>query len=92
MKNNIYSDRVLTSNLKKSFETALKKAEIENFSFHTVRHTCMSYLAQMSLTPLQIKGHGGHKDIISVMRYAHLDPQLTKRTSNILREKIYGNG
>ena len=52
MKNNIYSDRVLTSNLKKSFETALKKAEIENFSFHTVRRTCMSYLAQMSLTPL----------------------------------------
>ena len=39
MKNNIYSDRVFTSNPRKSFETALKKAEIENFSFHTVRRT-----------------------------------------------------
>ena len=92
MKNNIYSDRVFPSNPRKAFEKALKRAGIKNFSFHTLRHTCMSYLAQKILTPLEIKDHGGHKDIKSVMRYAHLDPRLTKRTLNKFREKLYGNG
>ena len=47
MKNNIYSDRVFTSNQRKAFEKALERADIKNFSFHTVRHTCISYLAQI---------------------------------------------
>lgn len=90
MKNNIYSDHVFTSNPRKSFQTALRNANIKDFSFHTIRHTCMSYLAQMSATPFELKGHGGHKDIKSVERYAHLDPELTKRTSEKLRAKKYG--
>ena len=92
MKNNIYSDHVFTSNPRKAFATAMRNANIKDFSFHTIRHTCMSYLAQMSATPFELKGHGGHKDIKSVERYAHLDPELTKRTSEKLRAKIYGNG
>ena len=92
MKNNIYSDHVFTSNPRKAFATAMRNANIKDFSFHTIRHTCMSYLAQTSATPFELKGHGGHKDIKSVERYAHLDPELTKRTSNKLRAKIYGNG
>jgi len=90
MKNNIYSDRVFTSNPRRAFATAMRNANIKDFSFHTIRHTCMSYLAQMSATPFELKGHGGHKDIKSVERYAHLDPELTKRTSEKLRAKIYG--
>ena len=92
MKHNIYSGHVFTSNPRKAFATAMRNANITDFSFHTIRHTCMSYLAQMSATPFELKGHGGHKDIKSVERYAHLDPELTKRTSEKLRAKIYGNG
>jgi integrase len=91
-KNNIYSDHVFTSSPRKSFETALSNAKIKDSYFHTIRHTCMSYLAQMRATPFELKGHGGRKDIKSVERYAHMDPQLTKRTSEKLRAKIYGNG
>ena len=91
-KNNIYSDHVFTSSPRKSFETALRNANIKDSYFHTIRHTCMSYLAQMRATPFELKGHGGRKDIKSVERYAHMDPQLTKRTSEKLRAKIYGNG
>ena len=90
MKNNISTNHVFVSNPRKAFETSLKRANIENFSFHTIRHTCMSYLAQMSATPLELKIHGGHKDIKSVERYAHFDSELTKRTSEKLRAKIYG--
>ena len=92
MKHNIYSGHVFTSNPRKAFATAMRNANITDFSFHTIRHTCMSYLAQMSATPFELKGHGGHKDIKSVERYAHLDPELTKRTSEKLRAKSYGNG
>ncbi len=89
MKNNIYSDRVFTSNPRRAFVKALKRADIKNLSFHSVRHTCMSYLAQMSLTPLEIIGHGRHKYIKSVTRYAHIDPLLTMRTSIKLRETFW---
>jgi len=86
----INSDRVFISNPRKAFETALRRAKIKDFSFNTIRNTCMSYLAQMSATLLELKAYGGHKDIKSVERYSHFDPQLTKRTSNLLRAKIYG--
>ena len=42
-----------------AFATAMRNANIKDFSFHTIRHTCMSYLAQMSATPFELKGHGG---------------------------------
>ena len=92
MKTQIYSDSVFISDPKRAFRTALKRAEIKDFSFHTIRHTSLSYLAQEGATPFELKAHGGHKDIKSVERYAHLDKQLTRRTAEKMRRKIYGNG
>ena len=46
-------------------------------------------MAQEGATPFELKAHGGHKDIKSVERYAHLDKQLTRRTAEKMRRKIY---
>ena len=48
------------------FETALKRAEIKDFSFHTIRHTAMSYLALEGTIAFELKALGGHKNIKSV--------------------------
>jgi integrase len=70
LKHQIYSESVFYSDPKKAFRTALKRAEIKDFSFHTIRHTTMSYLAQEGATAFELKAQGGHKDIKSVERYA----------------------
>ena len=52
----------------------------------------MSYLAQEGATAFELKAQGGHKDIKSVERYAHLNAQLSKNAAEKMRRKVYGNG
>ena len=92
MANQIYSNKIFTADPRRAFKTALKRAEIKDFSFHTIRHTAMSYLAQEGATAFELKAQGGHKDIKSVERYAHLNSQLSKSAAEKMRRKIYGNG
>ena len=73
------------------FETTLKRAEIKNFSFHTIRHTTMSYFAKEGATAFELKAQGCHKYIKSVERYAHLNSQLSKSAAEKMRSNIYVN-
>ena len=91
IKHQIHSDKVFNADPKRAFRTALKRARIEDFSFHTIRHTAMSYLAQEGATAFELKAQGGHKDIKSVERYAHLNKQLSKSAAEKMRRKIYAN-
>lgn len=58
----------------KAFYSALKRAGIENFRFHDLRHTWASWLVQAG-TPLSaLQEMGGWESIEMVRRYAHLSP------------------
>lgn len=57
---------------RKHWNKALKEAEIKNFRFHDLRHTCASYLAQNGASLLQIADVLGHKQMEVTRRYAHL--------------------
>ena len=52
----------------------------------------MPYLAQDDDPAFKLKAQGGHKDIKSVERYAHLNAQRSKSAAEKMRKKIYGNG
>ena len=92
IKHQIHSDHVFSADPKRAFRTALKRARIDYFSFHTIRtHTAMSYLAQEGATAFELKAQGAHKDIKSVERYAHLNKQLSKSAAEKMRRKIYAN-
>ena len=56
----------------KQWIKALKLAEIEDFRFHDLRHTCASYLAQNGASLLEIAEILNHKQIQVTKRYAHL--------------------
>ena len=65
--------------LRASFETALKRAGIEDFRWHDLRHSAASYLAMNGATLAEIAEVLGHKTLAMVKRYAHLSQAHTTR-------------
>ena len=57
--------------LRWAFEEVLKKAKIEDFRFHDLRHTFASRLAQTGVDPYTIQKLMGHKTFTTTQRYAH---------------------
>ena len=76
-------------NVKRSFETALKKSEIEDFRFHDLRHTFASNLIMEGTDITTAKELMGHKTIDMTLRYSHLAPNYKTRAVNIL-DRIFG--
>lgn len=62
----------LTPNaLKKGFERAVERAEIENFHFHDLRHEAASRLAEKLANVLELSAVTGHRDLRMLKRYYH---------------------
>lgn len=72
------------------FETALKKAEIEDFRWHDLRHSCASYLAMNGATLAEIAGVLGHKTLDMVKRYSHISESHTASVVERMSNKIFG--
>ena len=72
------------------FETALKKAEIEDFKWHDLRHSCASYLAMNGATLAEIAGVLGHKTLSMVKRYSHISDAHTAGVVERMNNKIFG--
>jgi integrase len=61
--------------IKRAWQEALKRAQIEDFTWHGLRHTWASWHV-MSGTPLEVlQKLGGWNDLRMVMRYTHLAPE-----------------
>ena len=76
--------------LRTPFETALKRAGIEDFRWHDLRHSAASYLAMNGATLAEIAEVLGHKTLAMVKRYAHLSQAHTTRVVEAMNAKIFG--
>jgi len=70
--------------VKTGWWTALKKAKIEGFRFHDLRHTFGSRLGMAGVDIRTIQELMGHKDIKMTMRYSHPTPEHKKNAVKML--------
>jgi len=75
-------------NLRTPFITALQEANIQDFHWHDLRHTCASYLMMSGVSSLEISKMLGHRTMAMVSRYAHLAPDRISDIGNALAEKM----
>ncbi|MBI4006297.1 MAG: site-specific integrase [Gammaproteobacteria bacterium] len=71
------------------WEAALKKARVESFRFHDLRHTTASYLAQGGASPFEIAEVLGHKTLQQTKRYSHLSPQHTAKVVEKMNKRMF---
>jgi integrase len=77
--------------IRKAWETALRRAEIENFRFHDLRHTTASYLAMEGATAPEIAEILGHKSLQMVKRYSHFNKaHITKLMTRMSQSRLGG--
>ena len=65
--------------IKKGFNAALKKAGIEDFHFHDLRHTFGTMAADAGVEITSIAEVMGHADIHTTRRYSHATDQGRRR-------------
>ena len=70
-----------TTNHRKDWEGALKRAGIEDFVFHDVRHTAATWLARVASLQV-VRELLGHSDIKTTLRYAHVRQQDVRDAVN----------
>jgi integrase len=66
-------ERLYPVKLRRAFHRVLRKARIENFRWHDLRHCFCSYLRQRGVDLHTIAALAGHRDLRMTKRYAHLN-------------------
>ena len=74
--------------LKISFKEACRKAGIEGFRFHDLRHTYASHLAMRGVHMRALQELLGHKNIQMTQRYSHLSPEHLQGAVKLLDDII----
>lgn len=72
----------------KTWKESLRKAGIDNFRWHDIRHTWASWLVQSGVPLMDLKEMGGWESIEMVQRYAHLAPMYLHKNI-VLLEAMY---
>jgi integrase len=87
------SERVPTKpmDLKKAFATALKVAEVNEFTWHCLRHTTASYLAMNGASLAEIAEVLGHKTLSMVKRYSHLSESHVSNVVASMNSRMFGS-
>jgi integrase len=75
-------DRV--QSVKRSYATACRKAGIEDFRIHDLRHTCAAWLVTAGVPLTEVRDLLGHSTVKMTERYAHLAPENVRAAVTLL--------
>jgi site-specific recombinase XerD len=74
--------------IKRSFNTACKKAGIQDFVFHSLRHTFASHLVMGGVDLTTVSRLLGHKSLTMTLRYSHLAPNHLTSAVSVLNSSM----
>lgn len=72
------------------WRAAVRKAGLQDFRFHDLRHSAASYLAMNGASTIEIAAVLGHKTLAMVKRYSHLSNSHTESVVAAMNHKIFG--
>ena len=71
---------------------AVKRAGLEDFRFHDLRHTAASYMAMGGASLAEIAEVLGHRSLEVTRRYAHLSQDHTRAVVARMNQTMFGSG
>lgn len=74
--------------IKKAWESALKKADIKDFVFHGLRHNFASFGGQIGATGVQLRSQLGHSSSSMTDHYSHLDAEATRFIGESIAQRL----
>ena len=83
VRNKEIGDRI--GDVKRSIKSAARRVGLEGVTFHTLRHTCASWLGQEGIGSLTIRDILGHTSIRTTDRYLHSQGQQLHQAVAALR-------
>jgi integrase len=72
--------------VKRSFGTACRRAGIEDFHIHDLRHSCAAWLVTAGVPLPEVRDLLGHSTVEMTERYAHLAPENVRAAVTRLEE------
>jgi len=73
---------------RKAFDRALKKAGIEDFTFHDLRHTFASHMVMRGVDLPTVKEIMGHASFKTTLRYAHLAQSHKRKAMELFDSRM----
>ncbi len=76
-------------NLNTAWGAILKRADIKDFRIHDLRHSFASFALKKGVPLVHVSKLLGHRNIVTTMRYAHLELEQLKESTNIVNQ-VFG--
>lgn len=84
------------TDVKHSFTSVCRAADVQDFHFHDCRHTAITRMIQVGMAPMQVMKISGHTQTSTFARYVNVDDTAVKRAaaaidafhSSVVQERI----
>jgi len=77
------------SRVKSAFVAACKRADIEDYTPHTLHHTCASWMVMEGRSLMEVRDILGYSTVKMTERYAHLAPENLVDAVSSIEDRLH---